>query len=619
MSMIEIGSIDDELDADFFGSDVGVVEDLGGWHVALNGRTYLIDVTKYERAILDSNTPQTDDAAQPGEKSLSRLGFWPREQTDWSHGAGQELFDDPEESDRRRFFASKGMDVWVRGQLCLLPGTDLKLASTEDNLTCFDVGDRLYVVDGINLRFTADPTPDTPSFTTVNCDNAIVDWTTDGNRIYLAFGGANVLKVVDVGGAVDTTLGAATPDIVEFANGRLIGADGKILYELDSVGVPTTIRDDPRSGWLWRAVVGHPEAIFAAGTVNDLSEFYAVTPSPTDTALTAPVFAGSLRRGETVVSLAQYQGLVVIGTSDGIRVATVTDRKLSIGELIEIPGDVRAMSVFGRFCWFTWTNYDTDSTGLGRLDLSVVTSPDTFVPAWASDIMAGTEAAPIQGVSSGVAQHNGRRYFTIVESGVWGETGDLVADGFLDSGDIRYGVLADKIFTGVEIQHDPLEGSVGAVVTFNDDTSRSLGVGNAASSVASVLDEAQGSGLSVSLRIIADRATSPLTAGPCIRSWILNALPRPRRVTEIVLPLILKTRVVSLRNVDTEFDPLEEVRRLDALASSAELVTYQEGDATYQVRVSSVAIGAEGVRSWTQDGTRWFQATVLVRLLTKES
>lgn len=618
MSMIEIGSIDDELDADFFGGTVGIAEDLGGWHAALNGRPYLIDVKLYERTILDSSTPQTDDAAQPGEKSLSRLGFWAREQTDWSHGAGQEVFDDPEEGNRRRFFASKGMDNWTRGQLCLHHATDLKLASTEDNLTCFDVGDRLYVVDGINLRFTSDPTPDTPTFTTVNCDAPITDWATDGNRIYLAFGGANVLKVVDVGGITDTTLGAATPDIVEFANGRLVGADGKLLYELDSLGAPTTIRDDPRTGWLWRAIVGHPEAIFAAGTVNDVSEIYAITPSAFDTALAAPVFAGSLRRGETVLSLTQYQGLVVIGTSDGIRVATVTDQKLAIGELIEIPGGVRAMSVFGRFCWFTWTNFDTDSTGLGRLDLSVVTSPDTFVPAYASDLMAGTDAAPIQGVSSGVAQHNGRRYFSIVESGIWGETTDLVPDGFLDVGHVRYSVLADKIFTGVEIQHDPLEGTVGAVVTFNDGTSRSLGVGAGQGSVVSSLDEAQGAGLSASLRIIATRDTSPLTAGPCIRSWVLNALPRPKRVLEIVLPLILKTKIESLRGVDTAFSPLDEVLALDSLASSAELVTYQEGDATYSVRVASVAIAQGGVRSWAQEGKTWFQATVLVRLLTKE-
>lgn|GEM_PF-1714155 len=609
------GSIDDDLDADFFGAVGGAASEksLVGWNVALNGRTYLIDVLRYQRTILDSNTPQTDDASEAGEKSLSRMGFWHREQTDWTEGAGQELFD-VETSSRKRFLRSKGFDPWVRGQLCLHPDTSRKLVSSATNLDTFEVGGRLYIVDGQFLRNTTDPTLESPTFSSVDCDNTIIDVTTDGNRIFLAFGGVNVLKVVDVGGSTDSTLGAATPDIVQFANGRLIGADGKLLYEISSTGTTTTIRDDPRTGWAWKAIVGHPEAIFAAGTANDVSEFYAITPSATDTALTAPVFAGDLPRGETINVMAQYQGLVILGTSLGLRVATVTERKLSIGELIEVPGGVKSLDVFGRFCWFGWTNYDTISTGMGRADLSVVTSPDTFVPAYASDMMATT-----QGAVTGIARHNGRTYFAVSASGIWGESQYQAIRGDLEVGDIRYSVLADKIFTGVEIHHDALAGAVGATIRFADDFERSLGSNDANGSVVSVLDQAAGVGRSASLTITAFRDVADPTTGPCIRSWVLNSLPRPKRVTEIILPIVLKTKVRTLREVDEPQDPLEEVRLLDALASSNQLVVYQEGDATYQVRVSSVAIDEGGATSWSDSGDIWFQSTVLVRLLTKET
>lgn len=607
------GSIDDVLDADFYPSTIGQAtsDELAGWHVALDGRRYLIDVQQYERSILDSQATQVDDGEEAGEKSLSRSGFWTRPQTDWRHGAGQRVFDGPS-SDRQRFLASKGFEVWERDQISLLADTRKKLSSTEDNYTTFDVGGRLYVVDGQFLRFTTNPTVETPTMTSVDCDAAIVDTTTDGNRIYIAFGGSTVLKVVTVGGSSDTTLGTESPNLVEYANGRLIGADGKLLYELSATGTKTDIRDDPRADWAWVAVTGHPEAIFAGGTVNDRSEIYAISIGQTDTALEAPVFAGDLPRGETLNVLGNYAGLVVMGTSKGIRVASVTDQKLFIGELIEVSGGVKCLSFFGKFCWFGWTNFDSETTGIGRMDLSIVTSPETFVPAYASDLMA----SDLQGVVSGISQFNGEQFFAVVESGLWGATEYLVPAAYLDSGDVRYGVLPEKIFSGVEIRHDPLEGSVGALITFNDGVTRGLGSNDAAGSVISQLDAASGIGLSANLRVIAMRDIDDPTTGPVIQSWQLNALLRPKRVREIILPLILKTKV-NTENVDQPQDPLDDIRRLESLCASAEFVVLQEGEETYDVRVESVAIPRGSIRGWI-DGGRWFQTTVFVRLLTRE-
>lgn len=611
------GSIDDTLDADFYGGTTAVAssDELLGWNVALDGHTYIIDVTKYQRSILDISTPQNDDAAEAGEKSLSRQGFWIREQTDWRHGAGQEFFDGVD-SIRTRYFASKNVDPWTRGRLCLLHDTIKKFTSVAANFSCFDIGERLYLIDGQFLRFTLDPTLETPAFTNIDCDATIADTTTDGNRIYIAFGGANPLKVVDVGGTTDTVLGTETPDIVEFANGRLIGADGKRLYELSSAGVATNIRDDFRTNWLWKCITGHPEAIFAAGTVNNYSEFYATAADPDTGALLPPAFAGHLPRGETVNCMGQYAGVIVIGTSRGLRVATVANRSLSIGKLIEISGGVTSLAMFERFVWFSWPNFDTTSTGLGRADLSVNVDDSTFVPAYASDIMANN----LQGTVQGIAIVGDRRYFAVNGSGLWAETQYLAPLGYVESGDIRFSVSADKIFTGVEIRHDALKGTVGADVLFDDDSSRSLGFNGQPNSTISVLDDAQGIGLGASLRINLSRSTDDATQGPCIRNWVLNGLPRPKRSLEIILPVILKTKVVDLRKNEVLQDPLKEMRHLEDLASSRQLVVYQEGDATYGVRVSSVGIDAEGIRGWIRAGeVVWFECTALVRLLTKEA
>lgn len=623
------GSISDGLSADFYGSTSGVVspEDLAAFNVALDGRQYFIDLQKYQRTILDSQTPQSDDAAEVGEKSLSRAGFWAREQTDWSLGAGQELFDAPESS-RLRFEKSRGADVWDRRRLSMLHTTALRLANASTNLGVFSVGGYLYFVAGTFLRFTTDPDVAVPSFTVVSHINTIIDWTTDGDRIYTAFGGANVPKVVTVGsGAAPTLFGATTPDIIEFANGRLIAADGATLFELDSAGAKvgaTNIRVDPRAGAAWVAVTGAPSAIFAALNIGDVSEIYATTVNDTTTALTAPTYAGGLPFGETVRCLSAYPPgrLVVIGTSKGLRVALVDGLTLHIGELIEIAGGVNAVDVRDRFCWFTWSDPQVDTTGIGRADLSVGTSDATFVPAYAEDLQAQGVAGVVSGVASfrksGAARD--RRYFTVIGAGLFGEADELVEQATIESGQVRFGVLPDKIFTGVEVRHEPVPGSIGAAITYDDGGSSFLGGGDTHSSTMLTLDAGGSAGLSASLALFLTRDTVDLTKGPVVLSWVLSALPQPKRVTDFVVPIILKSRVTDLRGHDRTFDPLAEVRRLEALASTSRLVVYQEGADTRRVRVSSVAIAEGDVRSWRKEpGEIWFEATVLVRLLSRES
>lgn len=611
------GSIHEELNTELFFSEVAVAsaQSLVGWNVSLAGHRYLIDVTKYQRSTLGSSAPQQDTSAEPGENSLSREGFWSRQQVDWRHGAGQRFFD-AEGADRARFLQSTGTDPWTPYELDLLNDVEQKRASVNTNLECFEVGGKLWMVDGANLLYTTDPTVQTPTFTSLAAGATILDVTTDGDRIYLALGGSG-LKTVNVSTpATPATLGVLTPNLVQFANGRLIGAAGKLLYEIKADGTKVDIRDDPRSAFTWVAVTGSPTAIFAAGTVGQRSEFYAVTATDTATNLGAPRFAGHLPFGETIRTLISYAQIVAIGTSAGLRGATVDNNTINYGELIAIPGGVDALSPHGQFCWFSWSDYGS-STGLGRADLSVSTSEETFVPAWASDL----QARNTQGTVKGVCTFGDRRYFTASGSGLWGETIYKVPFGTIETGQIRYGTLAHKLFTSVALRHEPLAGQIGAEVIGLDGSSRSLGLSTIPGDLECELADAQVAGLSMSLRLTLVRDIDA-TKGPRIRAWTLSALPRPKRVTEFIVPLILKSRVTDLANIPARFDPLAEVQFLEGLASSSELVTYQEGSASYTVRVDTVAIPEQGVRSWQDDSSEgvWFECSpVYVRLLSKES
>lgn len=615
-----MGSINGTLNIELYGGTRAVASphELTRTNVALDGRNYLIDLRQYERRILPAATEQADDGAEGGEQSLSRDGHWARDQSDWSHGAGQFMFDDIRlsTSDRSRFLASRGVNPWVRHRLQLLHDTTLLHASTESNLTVHGIGGYLYVVDGTDLIFSDQP--DFSSPTTIVFANTISDIATDTDRVYVAFGGAAALQVVDVGGNTPAALGTETPNILAWANGRLIAAEGGRLYEIDALGTATTIRDDPRGSWTWTAITGHPEAIFAAGRgTGSISEIWATSVDDTGT-LVAPVFAGHLRFGEVVHTLTTYSRVLIIGTSDGLRAGTAVNDGVDYGEVIEIPGGVRCLEPQGRFCWFGWSDFDAASAGLGRADLSVSTSPDTFVPAYASDLLAA-----VPGTVTGVATLLGRRYFTIAGSGLYGESDDLVPEGWLDVGQIRYGTTANKVFTGVDLRFEPLVGQISARSTSPTGVQRSLGVASTTGSVALDAGGVQVTGLFCSLRLTMTRDSDP-TTGPVLLSWRMSGLPRPRRVVEIILPIIFKTRVEDLHSIELQFDPLAEVHHLEELASSARLIIFQEGADSRLVRVDQVVVPPGSVRSWqsrrvhTATGI-WLELTVFTRLLTREN
>ena len=103
--------------------------------VELNGISYLLDTAAYRRTTVPVSRQQRDNSKEPGENTLDTTGSWVRSQTDWSYGAGQ-LYLDNEDSDRRRFYSSDGIDIWTKGQVTLLPTTEpvatTGLLGTED-------------------------------------------------------------------------------------------------------------------------------------------------------------------------------------------------------------------------------------------------------------------------------------------------------------------------------------------------------------------------------------------------------------------------------------------------------------------------------------------------------
>jgi hypothetical protein len=304
-----------------------------------------------------------------------------------------------------------------------------------------------------------------------------------------------------------------------------------------------------------------------------------------------------------------YSTVFLLATSVGLRLASVgTNNVLSFGPAIRITNGVQATEGQGEFIWFSWSNYDPASTGLGRADLAYFTS--NMVPAYASDLMAAT-----QGTVQSIASYGGRRYFAVSGVGFYGETASLVASGTLNSGKIRYGTTEKKAATSLDLRHGPMPSgaSIAANIVTEDGTSTPIGQSDVANSLSPT------SPLSMTVQrsewfqvvLTLNRAAS---LGPDLSRWTLYSRVTPVLNEEIIAPLVIKDYVLTEQG-EGERIPLDvnaEFLYLKSLADTKALQVYQEGANAWNVYVSEIEVKPD---DWNND-YRFFNGTILVRMIT---
>lgn len=583
----------------------------GEFPVAIGGHSYMIEVKDYRRRTLPALRSAQDTATEPGENSLNTEGYWRRTQSDWSLGAGQAFFDN-DESSRRRFWTSKGVDVWTQNALSLLPDTTLRQSSANTNLKLLVANGYFYMVDGTALKHTT--TPDSPSWTTVTTTGlaAITGIATNGSTVYVSDGVKLMKTTAGAGSASD--LGATTPVTLGLANGRLVGGSTYHLFEIAADGSSTTLKDHNNTSFVWNVIAGAPNGIYAAGNSGDRNETYYIGVNTSTGALLSPVHAMALPAGETLNCMTYYSGVMLLGTSAGIRVALIgSQNELAFGPVIAVTGGVKAIEAQGQFAWFTWTNYDSTSTGLGRVNLAEFTAP--LVPSYASDLMATTSGTVLSACT-----FSSKRYFAVSGAGMYGEAATKVSSGNVISGWIRYGTIERKIVSSIDMRHDTLPS--GASVTTLVTSDSGLSSGTATSSTAGTLgpptSQTVGSFNAESFRVSTtlNRATDTST-GPMLSRWTTRALAAPFRTEEIIVPLVLHERVDNAYTggSDTAFDPYEEFLFLKGLEGNRTVVRYQEGEASYSVYVDAIEVRPA---MWMSNHS-FYQGIIVVRLLTIES
>jgi len=573
--------------------------------VAIAGHAYMLDIgsNRFARAFEARLRDSQDSTNIPGEAAINPQGLWRRSQVSWHKGSGQQYGDTAEGLDTR-FYTSKNVDVWTKGQLSLLPTTDVKLSSSETNLQMVVAGDYVYVADGQQLKRSSDLS--TWTNITGGPAAAITCLATDGYNVFVGYSGNGLKRTyTDVTTLATYISGSETYTNAAYVKGRLMASAVNDLANF-TADVTTShshtsglISEHPNEQFVYTGFAEGTAHIYVGGYVGGTSLIYRMAIKADGTSLDVPTQAGALPIGEQIESMFGYLGYVMIGTNKGVRVATSdANGDLVIGPTLETTDPVRCFTADGRFVWYGWTDFDGSGvTGLGRLDLSELVGVNE--PAYASDLMASTT-----GDVRAVVNWNGKRLFTVAGAGVYYESTDLASEGYIDTGTWRWGIPDRKFVAFVDFRTEPLNGGITMSCNLDNAGYEALAPFGTQGATEKSFDGPETGFGEAAFKVTLTRDSTDATSGPVLARWQVRAFPAPRRSELFSIPVLLH-RKISRFGRDYYIDVMNELAYLRGLIDDARIVSYQEGYTSYRCVIENVEwtpIDA-GEKPWEYDGT----------------
>lgn len=556
--------------------------------VAINGRPYMIDTAanaftrQYDARVRDS----VDQSTEPGEGAINPQGLWRRSQSSWHYGAGQE-YSDAADSEAFRFNTSKGVNVWNRGTLTLLPDVTQARASVNTNLHMVTANSRVYITDGQTVAYTTNFT----SFTTVTSTNAsdLVDITSDGFNVFFSYADGNIDKTDPSTGAASNYITGIIAGKMDYVKGRLMvagaGSDSHKIWNIttdptSSANNPGALYTHPNTDFTWEGFASGQNHIYCAGHAGNRTTIYKTAIKADGTALDIPTVAGELPLGEICSTIDGYLGYIVIGLNDGFRVASSdSDGNLVIGPKIDTGSAVEAFAGVGKYIYFAWKNYDSTSTGIGRMDLSVFISPNQ--PAYASDLMVTG-----QGGVTDIHEYQNKPVFAVSGLGFYTQhSTNLVSSGYLTSGIYRWGVPDAKFVPKLDLRCLPLVGLVTMSIASDDGDYYDFPSFSTVGAKEKTFDGREDKVFEAEIKLTLNQATA--TTGPTITRWMARAYAAPLRSQIFSVPIIMHHKL-SIGGREYWQDVDAEMTLLRDLVDNPRVISYQENQQTFSVVVENV-------------------------------
>ena len=404
--------------------------------------------------------------------------------------------------------------------------------------------------------------------------------------------------------------------VLAYVRGRLMvagqGTDKRKIWNIttpaqSSANNPSPLYTHPNTNWTWVGFAAGQTHIYAAGYAGNTSIIYKTQIKADGTSLDIPTAAAELPLGEIVRSIYGYLGYIVLGTDTGFRFCSTDDSgNLTVGPLVETGAAVGAMAGIGKYIYFAWSNFDSTSTGIGRMDISVFIS--TNQPAYATDLMATA-----QGTVQAIHEFQNDVLFTVSGVGVFKpHATNLVSSGYLRSGIYRWGVPDPKIVAKLDLRALPLDGSVTLSISNDGEDFHEFTAWATSNQKEATVEGLEDKAFEAEIKVTLERKSTDATVGPILTRWMARAFVASLRSQIFTVPLLMHHKLQVLgreywQDVDKELTLLRD------LVDTPRVITYQENQETFPVVVENVQFNVRHIGDSHKENDQEGTAIVVMR------
>jgi hypothetical protein len=598
------------------------------YDVAVGGLPFFLaptDQTPYQRETAPYRKDQFDNGSEPGEQSLT--GWWIRSQSSFHVGNGIKFYDPSAgEATKYRFADSQGVDVWTKGEVKLLKDVDSNHITTgavvgtdhqhptqhvrsiqyngTNAVLLLDEFDVDKIVPGAAPVHFIDYISGTDRKVHAICDDGvnaywITNKTVGGNQRLTMFkkpltgdsttGSSNpsaVGDVIQMFQSGDTEIIYAT---MEFIKDRIILCINNKVYELatTATSLPSPVYTNPNTNYHYTSVAASGPAIYTAGHSGIYSTIqkYTLTTGGAMPTLTQAVVAAEFPAGEIVEKLYYYLGYMMIGTSKGVRVATINDQdgSLAYGPLLfETSQPVYDFTARDRFVWCA-SGIGALDAGLIRIDLGQSIEGEPLRFAYANDLQVTQSAEHYTTGVTFIGTTNRLAFCTAYDTtdgAIYTESATVLRPtGYVTTGAIRYGTLEPKNFKLIRARGDFTHGAMDiyaidssnnqyTIITYNS----AVGTPEAATTTP------EGPQEYLSYKFTLSRSATSTSQGPVFKGYQAKALPATARQRVIQFPVWCFDVETDRYNVKTGYEgrAWERIQLLEDVEKLGDIVNVQD-------------------------------------------
>jgi hypothetical protein len=337
-----------------------------------------------------------------------------------------------------------------------------------------------------------------------------------------------------------------TNAVMEYTKERIIMCVNDKVYEFASTAglMPTAVYSHNDPDHIFTSITSSGAAIYISGYSGIQSNIYKFTLSTAGAmpTLTSAITAAELPVGEIVFKISYYLGNMAIGTSKGMRMADVNslDGSITYGALIfETTQPVYDFAFRDRYIWAA-SGVD-GQVGTTRVDMGQPLGNLLFPYAWdvydpADTLGHHTTTCSFMGDTNRLAfcnAGNGSDGTIYIQS-----ASELLAEGFLRTGYVRYNTLELKIFKLMQARIDTTNGGLNIDSVDYADNFYRIGTFAQEALVPEInINYPQASQEYLGFQFTLTRSTTDSSKGPLFTGYQIKALPAIPRQRLIQYPL----------------------------------------------------------------------------------